>query len=88
MERMLCHRHHQVAHSIILARGKMGADTQQPAKLLPEAPQWATSTGLGLYIAKQLTEAMNGSLELARRKDGSSFLVNLQLSHQLSLFEL
>lgn len=51
-------------------------------------PQWATSTGLGLYIAKQLTEAMNGSLELTRRKDGSSFLVNLQLSHQLSLFEL
>ncbi len=51
-------------------------------------PQWASSTGLGLYIAKQLTEAMNGSLELARRKDGSSFLVNLQLSKQLSLFEL
>ena len=50
-------------------------------------PQWATTTGLGLYIAKQLTEAMNGSLELTRRKDGSSFLVNLQLSHQLSLFE-
>lgn len=51
-------------------------------------PQWATSTGLGLYIAKQLTEAMNGTLELTRRKDGSSFLVNLQLSQQLSLFEL
>lgn len=51
-------------------------------------PQWATTTGLGLYIAKQLTEAMNGSLELTRRKDGSSFLVNLQLSRQLSLFEV
>jgi signal transduction histidine kinase len=50
-------------------------------------PQWATTTGLGLYIAKQLTEAMNGNLELTRRKDGSNFLVNLQLSHQLSLFE-
>lgn len=49
-------------------------------------PQWATTTGLGLYIAKQLTEAMNGRLELARRKDGSSFLINLQLSKQLSLF--
>lgn len=51
-------------------------------------PQWATTTGLGLYIAKQLTEAMHGTLQLARRKDGSSFLVNLQLSKQLSFFEL
>lgn len=51
-------------------------------------PQWASTTGLGLYIAKQLTEAMNGSLELTRRRDGTSFLVNLQLSQQLSLFEL
>lgn len=49
-------------------------------------PEWATTTGLGLYIAKQLTEAMNGQLELTRRKDGSSFLVNLQLSKQLSFF--
>jgi K+-sensing histidine kinase KdpD len=50
-------------------------------------PSWAHSTGLGLYIAKQLTEAMNGTLGLTRRRDGSSFLVNLQLSHQLNLFE-
>ena len=51
-------------------------------------PQWASTTGLGLYIARQLTEAMSGSLELSRRHDGTSFLVNLQLSKQLSLFEL
>jgi signal transduction histidine kinase len=51
-------------------------------------PQWATTTGLGLYIAKQLTEAMQGELSLTRRKDGSSFLVNLPLSHQLTLFEV
>lgn len=51
-------------------------------------PQWASTTGLGLYIARQLTEAMSGSLELSRRRDGTSFLVNLQLSQQLSLFEL
>lgn len=51
-------------------------------------PARASSTGLGLYIAKQLTEAMNGQLELTRRRDGSSFLVNLQLSQQLNLFGL
>lgn len=51
-------------------------------------PQWASTTGLGLYVAKQLTEAMNGSLELTRRRDGTSFLVNLQLSTQLNLFEV
>lgn len=50
-------------------------------------PQWATTTGLGLYIAKQLTEAMNGELSMSRRHDGSNFLVNLQFSKQLSLFE-
>lgn len=51
-------------------------------------PQWASTTGLGLYVAKQLTEAMNGSLDLSRHRDGTSFLVNLQLSHQLTLFNL
>ncbi len=51
-------------------------------------PQWASTTGLGLYVARQLTEAMNGTLDLSRRRNGTSFLVNLQLSHQLSLFEL
>ena len=49
-------------------------------------PQWASTTGLGLYVAKQLTEAMNGQLILTRRKDGSSFLVNLDVSKQLSIF--
>lgn len=61
---------------------------QQFGQLKRPVPQWATTTGLGLYVAKQLTEAMNGSLDLARRKDGSSFLVNLQLSQQASLFDL
>lgn len=60
----------------------------QFGRLQRPVPQWAATTGLGLYIAKQLTEAMQGELGLTRRKDGSSFLVNLQLSHQLSLFEL
>lgn len=61
---------------------------EQFGRVQRPVPQWATTTGLGLYIARQLTEAMNGQLELTRRKDGTSFLVNLQLSHQLSLFGL
>lgn len=60
---------------------------EQFGRVRQPVPQWATTTGLGLYIAKQLTEAMQGSLELTRRKDGTSFLVNLQLSKQLNLFE-
>jgi signal transduction histidine kinase len=59
----------------------------QFGRLQRPVPQWATTTGLGLYIAKQLTEAMNGQLELSRRHDGSNFLVSLQFSKQLSLFE-
>lgn len=49
-------------------------------------PKWATTTGMGLYVANQLTEAMNGHLTLTRHKNGSSFLVTLQQSKQLSLF--
>lgn len=60
----------------------------QFGRLQRPVPQWASTTGLGLYIAKQLAEAMQGELVLTRRKDGSNFLVNLQLSHQLSLFSL
>jgi two-component system phosphate regulon sensor histidine kinase PhoR len=51
-----------------------------------QVPKWATTTGMGLYVANQLTEAMNGSLSLTRHKNGSSFLVTLQQSNQLSLF--
>lgn len=51
-------------------------------------PKWASTTGMGLYIAKSLTEAMQGQLWLTRRRDGSSFLVNMPLSTQASLFDL
>lgn len=51
-------------------------------------PGWATTTGLGLYVANQLTDAMGGTLSLTRHKRGSSFLVTLQQSRQLSLFEV
>jgi signal transduction histidine kinase len=43
------------------------------------------SSGLGLYIAAHLTEAMKGKLELVRHhKQGATFALTLQPSYQLS----
>jgi two-component system phosphate regulon sensor histidine kinase PhoR len=43
------------------------------------------SSGLGLYIASQFAEAMNGRIGVTRHRDGSTFYVDLQASRQLSL---
>jgi K+-sensing histidine kinase KdpD len=43
------------------------------------------SSGLGLYIAHQFAEAMNGRIGAVRHKDGATFYVELQASSQLSL---
>lgn len=43
------------------------------------------SSGLGLYIAGQFAEAMNGRIGAVRHKDGATFYVELQASSQLSL---
>lgn len=43
------------------------------------------SSGLGLYIANQFAEAMNGRLGAIRHHDGASFYVELPVSHQMSL---
>lgn len=43
------------------------------------------SSGLGLYIASQFAEAMNGKIGAVRHKDGATFYVELQASQQLSL---
>lgn len=43
------------------------------------------SSGLGLYIASQFAEAMNGRIGAIRHKDGATFYVELQASSQLSL---
>jgi len=43
------------------------------------------SSGLGLYIASQFAEAMNGTIGAVRHKDGATFYVELQASSQLSL---
>lgn len=43
------------------------------------------SSGLGLYIASQFADAMNGKIGVTRHQDGATFYVDLQASHQLSL---
>jgi len=58
-------------------------------KKLKTAPQAVharpESSGLGLYIAHQFAEAMNGTIGAVRHKDGATFYVELQASSQLSL---
>lgn len=59
---------------------------QKKLKVAPQAiharPE---SSGLGLYIASQFAEAMNGKIGAIRHKDGATFYVELQASSQLSL---
>ena len=43
------------------------------------------SSGLGLYIASQFADCMNGKIGFIRHHDGSTFYVDLQASRQLRL---
>ena len=43
------------------------------------------SSGLGLYIASQFAETMNGSIGAIRHRDGATFYVDMHASRQLSL---
>jgi len=58
-------------------------------KKLKTAPQSIharpESSGLGLYIASQFAEAMNGQIGVVRHKNGATFYVELQASSQMSL---
>ncbi len=42
------------------------------------------SSGLGLYVASQFAEAMNGHVGVTRHRDGASFYIELNGSTQLS----
>lgn len=61
-------------------------DLQQKLRTAPQSiharPE---SSGLGLYIASQFAEAMNGRIGAIRHRDGATFYVELQASSQLSL---
>lgn len=43
------------------------------------------SSGLGLFIASQFAQAMDGTIGATRHRDGATFYVELQASRQLSL---
>lgn len=43
------------------------------------------SSGLGLYIASLFADSMHGSIGAIRHRDGATFYVDLDASHQLSL---
>lgn len=43
------------------------------------------SSGLGLHIACQFADVMNGEVGVTRHRDGATFYVDLQASNQLSL---
>lgn len=58
-------------------------------KKLSKAPQSVharpQSSGLGLFLASQFAEAMDGRIGMVRHRDGATFYVELQASRQLSL---
>ena len=64
----------------------MWKSLQKKLKHSPQAiharPQ---SSGLGLFIASQFAEAMQGTIGATRHRDGATFYVELQASRQLSL---
>ena len=64
----------------------MWRNLQKKLKHSPQAiharPQ---SSGLGLFIASQFAEAMQGTIGATRHRDGATFYVELQASRQLSL---
>lgn len=51
----------------------------QPIHSRPE------SSGLGLYLASQFADSMNGAIGAIRHRDGATFYVDLPASQQLSL---
>ena len=46
------------------------------------------SSGLGLYIASRFSKYMNANVSAIRHRDGTSFTLDLPVSHQASLLDL
>lgn len=52
-----------------------------------QATTAVSGSGLGLYIASQLSEAMNAKLSVQALTQGASFSIRLPIAHQLNLFK-
>lgn len=60
-------------------RNKLETKAPQAIHARPQA------SGLGLYIASQFADAMNGTIGVIRHRDGATFYVDIEASRQLSL---
>lgn len=60
-------------------RGKLATCASTPVHARPQ------SSGLGLYIASQFADVMNGKIGVTQHRDGATFYIDLQASQQLSL---
>lgn len=56
-------------------------DEMEKRKSIRTRPE---SSGLGIYVASQFAQAMDGEIGLIRHRDGLTFYVELPLSRQLS----
>lgn len=57
-------------------------EARAAARALPTRPH---ASGLGLAIAEQFSQVMDGSIGLMRHRDGATFYIELPLSQQMSL---
>ena len=60
-------------------QGKLASCAPTPVHARPQ------SSGLGLYIANQFADVMNGKIGVTQHRDGATFYIELQASSQLSL---
>jgi signal transduction histidine kinase len=67
------------ANTLRRLQGKLANSATTPVHARPQ------SSGLGLYIASQFADAMNGTIGVTQHRDGATFYIDLNSSHQLSL---
>ncbi|HIA91561.1 TPA: HAMP domain-containing histidine kinase [Candidatus Saccharibacteria bacterium] len=69
-----------------ISKSEWAALFKKFGKLKQPLSKQADSTGLGLYICKQLSESIGGKLYLQPRRIGSCFVLQLPLMEQLDLW--